>query len=51
MWSGVELWVKFKRDYLQVVAVPLITRKSRLETKDLVSCLGTWVAVVPVTKT
>lgn len=51
MWSGVKLWVKFRRDYLQIVVVPLITRKSKRATKDLVSCLSTWVAVVPVTKT
>ena len=49
--NGVE-WVKFPREYLQVmVAVLMIIRNSKLGTEDCVSCLGTWVAVVAVIKT
>lgn len=50
VWNGVELWVKFRRECLQVmVAMLLLTRKSKSGTENWVSCLGTWVAVVPVT--
>lgn len=51
VWNGVELWVKFRREYLQVMVTMPLKTKLKPGPEDWVSCLGSWVAVVSVIKT